>query len=365
MARMRTVKPEFWEDEVIGSLSRDARLLFVATWNLADDEGLLRWAPEYLKANAFMYDDDVSIEDVDAMMGCIVAAGLVFAYRGGKTQQHLGYIVQFHRHQRVNRPQPSKLPPPSIQSLTVREMYEGRDEKRCHLCGGDVLARCESEDLSASLDHVVPRSKGGTDYPSNIKLAHLSCNKARCDRPVDGFNGGPAARYARTGSRTGTAYSPVDNSSEQENAQVSPGDAGLIEPFTESLTEPFTAVGVSRGVVKEGKGREQGARAAPAKRRTSAPEEFTITDQLRAWAAGDGISVDLEAETRRFLDHHRAKGSKFLDWSAAWRNWMSRTLEYGGAGTSRNGGRSDKQERNLAFARQLARENPTIEGEIA
>jgi hypothetical protein len=54
MARIRTIKPEFWEDDVIGSLSRDARLLFIATLNLADDEGLLRWSAAYLKASAFM-----------------------------------------------------------------------------------------------------------------------------------------------------------------------------------------------------------------------------------------------------------------------------------------------------------------------
>jgi 5-methylcytosine-specific restriction endonuclease McrA len=30
--------------------------------------------------------------------------------------------------------------------------------------------------MGASLDHVVPISKGGTDEPENLKLAHFICN---------------------------------------------------------------------------------------------------------------------------------------------------------------------------------------------
>ena len=112
MPRIRTVKPEYWEDEVIGCLPRDARLLFIATWNLADDEGRLRWSAPYLKASAFMFDDDLSVDDVEALMACLTDAGLVRTYRAGKANQLLAVVVNFLRHQKVNRPLPSKLPPP-------------------------------------------------------------------------------------------------------------------------------------------------------------------------------------------------------------------------------------------------------------
>ena len=43
---------------------------------------------------------------------------------------------------------------------------------RCHLCG----------DTGAdSPDHVIPRSKGGTDDLDNLRPAHQSCNYARGD----------------------------------------------------------------------------------------------------------------------------------------------------------------------------------------
>jgi len=192
VARIRTIKPEFWEDEVIADLSRDARLLFIATFNMADDEGLLRWTPAYIKSQAFIYDDDIDVTEAGVLMAEISGSGLIHAYRGGKAQQRLGWIVNFHKHQRVNRPQPSKLPAPSLQDAAVKAVYARRDGFRCHLCHYPTNEMTATQvlgptDLSPSPDHLVPRSLGGNDYPSNIKTAHVSCNKGRGNRPVEDF----------------------------------------------------------------------------------------------------------------------------------------------------------------------------------
>lgn len=63
-------------------------------------------------------------------------------------------------------------------------------------------------------------------------------------------------------------------------------------------------------------------------RATRAPDIFAITDQMRSWASGKAIRADLDRETERFLDHHRAKGTTYRDWTAAWRTWMSRADDY-------------------------------------
>lgn len=193
MARIRTIKPDFWEDEHVSVLHRDARLLFICCWNLADDEGLLRWTPEYLKAEAFRYDTDVSVKKMAALMAELVEGRFVFTYKAGRSQQALGYIVKFRKHQKINRPQPAKLPPPSIQNLEVRRMYARRDDWTCGLCHlaiPELTARAASydptdlpsPDLALSMDHIVPVSKGGSDYPTNLRATHVSCNKARKDR---------------------------------------------------------------------------------------------------------------------------------------------------------------------------------------
>ena len=118
MPRIRTIKPDFWEDDVIGLLSRDARLLFIATWNLADDEGRLRWSAPYLKASAFMYDDDIDNAVVERLMTELEGLELVRPYRAGKAQQPFATVTNFARHQKINRPSASKLPDPNGENVT-------------------------------------------------------------------------------------------------------------------------------------------------------------------------------------------------------------------------------------------------------
>lgn len=74
----------------------------------------------------------------------------------------------------------------------------------------------------------------------------------------------------------------------------------------------------------------------PKKRRSPAPETMDFTPQMIEWAKNHGISRQVaEHQTPVFLDHHRAKGSMFLDWTAAWRTWMTRSLEYKTSGNPR------------------------------
>lgn len=56
MARIRTIKPQFWDDLKIGRLSRDARLLYIGLWNFADDLGVVIADPVWLKSKIFPYD---------------------------------------------------------------------------------------------------------------------------------------------------------------------------------------------------------------------------------------------------------------------------------------------------------------------
>lgn len=57
---------------------------------------------------------------------------------------------------------------------------------RCALCGELMLRnRFEAphariwDKQRATIDHIVPRSKGGSDAPENLQLAHARCNKIK------------------------------------------------------------------------------------------------------------------------------------------------------------------------------------------
>lgn len=56
--------------------------------------------------------------------------------------------------------------------------------------------------------------------------------------------------------------------------------------------------------------------------KTTAPDDFQITDRMRAYAALMAHSVELIAETEMFLGFHRSNGSRFANWYAAWQKWV-------------------------------------------
>lgn len=60
-----------------------------------------------------------------------------------------------------------------------------RDGWICGICAQPVDPNLRYPDLmSASLDHVVPLSKGGAHTKANVRLAHWICDSRRGDRDI-------------------------------------------------------------------------------------------------------------------------------------------------------------------------------------
>lgn len=78
-------------------------------------------------------------------------------------------------------------------------------------------------------------------------------------------------------------------------------------------------------------------RAAAASRKTSIPDDFALTDDMRNWAMEHTPQVDSRLETEKFIDHAKANGRKQVDWLLSWRNWMRQAIVY------QQRGRSGKQ----------------------
>jgi hypothetical protein len=69
-------------------------------------------------------------------------------------------------------------PPP----LSVHELAE-RDGNRCHICTRKInMALSGMAKWGATIEHIVPVSRGGTNEPGNLALAHRHCNTARGNR---------------------------------------------------------------------------------------------------------------------------------------------------------------------------------------
>ena len=103
MARIRTIKPEFWTDAKIVRLSPLARLLFVGAWNFADDFGCLAGDAFQLKLKVL----PTEVEDADKLVAELFAAGLLEALRTPDGRE-FWHITNWSKHQRVSKPSDSE-----------------------------------------------------------------------------------------------------------------------------------------------------------------------------------------------------------------------------------------------------------------
>ena len=108
MARIRTIKPEFPHSESMGMVSRDARLLFIMLWTLADDEGRLRGNSRMLASLLFPYDGDAP-KLIEGWLAELEAQSCVVRYLV-EANTYL-QICNWLNHQKIDRPSKSKIPP--------------------------------------------------------------------------------------------------------------------------------------------------------------------------------------------------------------------------------------------------------------
>jgi len=101
MARIRTVKPEFWSSEQVMECSPIARLLFIGLWNFCDDAGNHVASAKTVKAEIFP-GDDISSTDVQRMLDELSSNSLIAFYtKGDKDYLH---VTGWRKHQKIEKP---------------------------------------------------------------------------------------------------------------------------------------------------------------------------------------------------------------------------------------------------------------------
>lgn len=127
MARIRTIKPEFWTDERVVNLSPLARLLFIGMWNFVDDDGRAAYSPSRLKMQILPAD---SVE-VSELLGEIRREKLIEVYTVDEKEYF--HVCNFAKHQKVDKRTPSKHPSPPNSTEFHRippNCPDGRDQGR-------------------------------------------------------------------------------------------------------------------------------------------------------------------------------------------------------------------------------------------
>ena len=124
MARIRTIKPDFFTDENIADLSPFARLLFIGMFCHADRKGVLEYRPKRLKVQILAYDS-VNIEE---LINEIHSIGKIYRYIIGS--KNFIQIKGFQRHQRPHHTEKdSDLPEYNGEETVVSPCKDGEEKE--------------------------------------------------------------------------------------------------------------------------------------------------------------------------------------------------------------------------------------------
>lgn len=104
--RIRTIKPEFWKHPVLSALAPEARLLALGCLSMADDEGYFYADARIVRGEVMPFDDDSS--KVRRWLDDLSNVGWI-EVRETPGHGRIGRVVNFAKHQRIDRARDSEL----------------------------------------------------------------------------------------------------------------------------------------------------------------------------------------------------------------------------------------------------------------
>lgn len=111
MARIRSIKPDFFTSEDVSALPLRARLTWIGLWTHCDDHGRTKDNVKLIKAAVWPLDD-VSLKDIEEDLGTLADRTRIVRY----TVDDRAYlaVVNWHDHQAIPKPSKPRCPPPLV-----------------------------------------------------------------------------------------------------------------------------------------------------------------------------------------------------------------------------------------------------------
>jgi hypothetical protein len=110
--RIRSIHPEFWRSEDVGTLDWETRLLFIGLWSYVDDNGVGRNVPKLIQAELFPLEDDPrdTLATVSRGLQTLSDNGQITCYEAhGKPYLH---VRAWSKWQKIDRPAKERYPLP-------------------------------------------------------------------------------------------------------------------------------------------------------------------------------------------------------------------------------------------------------------
>lgn len=124
MSRIRTIKPDFFLNDILAELPCFDRLLFIGLWTLADREGRLEDRSRKIKAAVLPYDD----YDVDKSLTRLAEKGFITRYKAGN--DNYIQINNFLKHQYPNvKESESTIPAQCLNGARTPHSGKGKEGK--------------------------------------------------------------------------------------------------------------------------------------------------------------------------------------------------------------------------------------------
>lgn len=110
MPRSRVIKPEFWNDEKLAKVSRDARLTFIGIWTCSDDYGVSKGNESWLKSQIYPYEESVKLSKFQEWLVELERLKVILPFSFHDEKYY--YIKNFSKHQKVDHPSKNRNPDP-------------------------------------------------------------------------------------------------------------------------------------------------------------------------------------------------------------------------------------------------------------
>lgn len=199
MARRRVIDPGFWDDEDVGALTNNARLLFLGCISHADCYGKLTGSPASLKKMIFGFTG-TTIDEVSTLLReCDTLRGFHRYTVDGKPYIAL---LHWHKYQRIDHPTPSVIPDPADAKFDPAPPEVTSTKKRSEKPGSDPVSGSDSKNGSKNDSKNGSKSHSGQLREGKELREGNEVNEVR-----DRRNGSPRV----TARKTGTDVDSVDS----------------------------------------------------------------------------------------------------------------------------------------------------------